>query len=196
MNAPKKKLINFRPVFCCAVIMITAIIFVCKIFISQTSRLVLLSVLLISIIASTALLIYHKKKYLKILLSVLIAFFIPVMSVYIKSERINANHALNVENCVIYGKIYKINEKLDNNVVDVYLTDIELAEGKNKLDFYGNYLIKVNTNNFDISKLSNGKYISCYSICFNCSSRWNLCRCNIICIKIYIKNYVIGNNTI
>ena len=86
---------------------------------------------------------------------------VPAISVYIRSDMINSNHDLNVENCVIFGKIYKINEKLDKNFVDVYLTDVELVNENNRNGLYGNYLLRVNSNNFDLSKINEGRYIKC-----------------------------------
>ena len=158
MKTQKKKIKNFRPILCAAVLMIAAIFLVCRVCVSQKSRMIFGALLLVSIIASFALMFY-KKKIFKLVLPALIIIFIPVFSVYVKAEKINSNQTLNVENCNIYGKIYKINNKLDKNYIDVYLTDVELFSENETLEFYGNYLLRINSNNFNLSKLELGKYI-------------------------------------
>lgn len=158
MNIQKKKLINFRPVLIFAVAMIIADVFAIKVFVSQLSRLIMLIILAVFLLALIIIRLVHKRKYLHIYIAVLFAFLIPFVSVYIRANKIKQNFCLNAENCEIYGKIYKINENLDKNYVDVYLTDVQLLLNDESKDFYGNFLIRVNSNNFDVSKLENGRY--------------------------------------
>ena len=152
---------NFRPVLNVALAMIIAVLLSCKLFTSQASRIITSLTLAVSLIVVIFLNYKCKKKFLKILIPILIAMIIPFISIIIKTNKINQNHRLNVEKCEIYGKIYKINENLDNSRVDIYLTNVELRAGEDKIDFYGNYLLRVNSNNFDISKLKQGYYIEC-----------------------------------
>ncbi len=149
---------NFRPVVCIAVVMIAAVVLSCRVLVSQTSRLILI-VMLAAIILALVTLCVCKKKIYKFLIPMMLAFLIPVVSVYTKSERINANNRLNVENYSIYGKIYKINENLDKNYIDVYLTNVELSNDNEENNFYGNYLVRIHANNFDVSKIDVGGFI-------------------------------------
>lgn len=141
--------------------MIIAIILSCKVFTTQFSRSIVIFILLLVLITLILLAIKLKNNFTKILIPIVIALIIPFVSIIIKSNKINQNHRLNVEKCEIYGKIYKINEKLDNNRVDLYLTNVELKSGEEKIDFYGNYLLRVSSDNLDVSKLENGYYIQC-----------------------------------
>lgn len=150
---------NYRPTLTFTLAIIVAILFATKIFITQTSRLVVLSLLLIAIIALLIFLILKKNKFLILLFSILIAITLPFASVYFKAKAINGNYALNVESCEIYGKIYKISEDLDKNRVDVYLTDSELITTTKTIKYTGNFLLRINSNNLDTSKIKIGRYV-------------------------------------
>lgn len=156
---PKKKFINYRPTLTFVIAIIIAIVLVTKVFVSQTSRLIILCILSALAVVLTIFFFVKKKRALATIVVIVIAMLLPVANVYFKSQALLRNNDLNVEKCEIYGKIYKVNENLDENRVDVYLTDVQLMASDEHLDYYGNFLLRINSNNLDTSKIEIGRYI-------------------------------------
>ena len=186
---------NFRPILLFAISMIIADVVAIRVCVSQISRLVVLISLAIFVFASIILTVIFKRKFLYTIISILIAMLIPFVSVYIKANKINKNLDLNVEKCEIYGKIYKVNENLDLNRVDVYLSDVKLLSEDDSLNFYGNYLLRVNSNNLELSRLETGRYVKAFTTpnfySLNTRDRWEI---NYISRDIMASSYIFSYN--
>lgn len=155
----KKKLMNFRLFLVLAVIMMFSVVMAIKVFVLQSTKLIIIFILAALALGALVCLCISKKKLFAFLLSCLLAAIAPITSIYFKTEKINANKSLNVEMCYISGKIYKVDENLSKNILQVYLTNVELSDGENSLDFYGNFKVNLSSNNVETNKVSIGQYV-------------------------------------
>lgn len=155
----KKKFMNFRLSVCLAVIMVFVIIMLTKIFISQNLKIALIVIFSLLFVIFLILFAFFKKKIFLLISIIDVAFLIPVLTVYFKTEKINRNLNLNVENCTISGKIYKINKNLEENKIYIYLDDINYYSNEKQENFTGNFLVVANSNGLETQQLKNGCYL-------------------------------------
>lgn len=155
----KKRFMNFRLSLCLAVAMILIIVLTTKIFISQNFKLVLISIFSLLFILFLILFAFFKDKLFVLLSAFVLVMIIPVVSVYAKTERIKRNSDINVENCIILGKIYKLNEKFNENKIFIYLNDVKLYSSEKQENFSGDFLVIANSNGVETENLKNGSYI-------------------------------------
>ena len=154
-----KKFMNFRLAFILALTLICSTILSVFVFVSAKSKLVLLIVSLVLIFVCLILLLIYKRKFLAVIFVALFLFALPVVSLYFKSNSLNKNTAINVENCQIYGKIYIKKENLDKKNVKLYLTDVEVLSDNLNTKINGDVFVYINTQNLETSKLSIGTYV-------------------------------------
>lgn len=155
-----KKPMNFRFALCLALAVILAVSLAVNVFISQVSKIIVISVLSCLCLAGIICLIIFKKKFISLLICIILVMLIPFVSVYSKTNKLIQNNSLNVEKCNIYGKIYKTNIDLQNNSISLYLTDVELSAQENRQEFYGKFLVVLNANNADTSGFEIGRYVN------------------------------------
>lgn len=153
---------NFRLSFCLAVTMIVSIILATNVFISQKVRLALIFSFSILSLAGLVLFFITKKKFILPISVCLIFAVFSFSSIYFKANNLDKNKSLNVENCLISGKIYKVNKNLEKNKIYIYIDDVHLITENDAEKFNGDFFISLNLNSVDTSKLTNGKYITVY----------------------------------
>lgn len=151
---------NFRFFLILAVIMIFSIIMIAKVFVSQNSKIILMIAVLSLLAINVVLLIVFRKKFFMFLAFVLLVMLLPTISIYSSVNKLERNCSLNVETCIINGKIYKIDENLENNNIYIYLTDVKLKSQEQSVDFYGKFLVKLNSDNVETSKIEVGRFIT------------------------------------
>jgi hypothetical protein len=108
-----KKFMNFRIALLVAFALILSTLVSVFVFVSISAKLVFMITSCAMVFACLILLIILKKKFVAIIFTLLFFFAIPAISVFIKSNSLNSNLSINVENCTIYGKIYTKKEDLD-----------------------------------------------------------------------------------
>lgn len=155
-----KKPMNFRFALCLVLAIILAVLLAVNVFVSQISKIIVISVLTSLCLAGIICLIIFKKRFISFLICIILAMLIPFVSLYFKTNKLKQNNSLNVENCNIYGKIYKLNIDLQNNKISLYLTDVELSYKENYQDFYGKFLVVLNANNADTSSFEIGRFVN------------------------------------
>lgn len=153
---------NFRFFLCLAITLVVSTIVSVKLFVSSISKLILLGITTIVLGIVFVVFVKRKKKIFGFVLCMLLCIIIPFVSVLIKSERIKRNNSLNVENCYISGKIYKLDIQLSENRAYLYLSDVSLKSNEKELNFYGNFLVQMNVDNVDTSSFEIGKIITVY----------------------------------
>lgn len=154
-----KKPMNFRFALCLALAIILAVGLAVNIFVSQVSKIIIISLLASLVVAGIICLIIFKKKFIAYLISIILVMLIPFVTVYFKVNKLNQNNSLNVEKCYIYGKIYKRNVDLQNNSISLYLSNVELYDKENRQDFHGNFLVVINANNVDSTSFEIGRFV-------------------------------------
>lgn len=162
MKSQKNKLMNFRIILFVAVTMIISSILAVKVFVTQNARLIVFTSIFVLSLSTIICFIKFKKRFLCIIFTLLFSAFIPTLSIFIKAEIINKNNFVNVEKCYISGKIYKINEKLDENKIDVYLTNVQVKSEEETKNYHGSYLIVIRTDNVKLSSIEVGKTLTHY----------------------------------
>lgn len=155
------KHMNFRIFLCLALTMIVSIILSVKVFVSQKSKLIFLLIAIVATIILAVLFLKRRKLFVCVLCFAF-AVIIPLVSVIVKTKRINQNNCLNVEKCYISGKIYKLDIQLTKNVAHLYLDDVTLTANDDALDFYGLFLVQLNLDNVDTSELETGKIVKAF----------------------------------
>lgn len=158
-----KKLINFRLFLCLAITMIVSSIVAVKVFASLKSKLIFLGIVFVLTVVATCIILKKQKRLFLFVLCFALAFLIPFVSVLFKTETIKRNNSLNVENCYINGKIYKLDIQTAENRAYVYLSGVTLKSKEKELDFNGKFLMQLNCKNVDTSELEIGKFVSVYA---------------------------------
>lgn len=157
-----KKLMNFRFFLCLALTMIVSTIVSVKVFVMQKSKLIFLAAISFVCVAILVVIFIKRRRFFVCVLCFVFAMLLPLVSVIIKTDSIKQNNSLNVENCLISGKIYKLNIQLSENSVHLFLTDVHLNYGETEKKFNGKFLVQINADNLDTSKLELGKIVSVY----------------------------------
>ena len=139
--------------------MIFTIICASCVFTSQISKLVIILFIVLSAILFFILFLCLKKNYLLLLFVISVICLIPVLSIYVKSVKIEQNNKLISENCVYAGKIYDMVENLDDNKIILYLSNVEMITENKSSKFYGNIYVYLNANGVDTSKLKIGGFV-------------------------------------
>ena len=155
----KKKLINFRPTLCLAVSMIVSIILATNVFISQRSRIIFICIFGTFTAAVLVYFLIVKKKFALVISASLLFMVIPFVSIYSRTNLINQNKSLNVNNCYISGKIYKVNRNTEENKIYIYLDDVRLKTTEDTQEFNGDFFLCLSLNSVETERLVSGQYI-------------------------------------
>ena len=159
MKKQMKKIINFRLMLLLAVGMVVSIILTAKFFVSQKLKLWLIVGFAVIFLIFLTCFALFKKKFLLIVAIAILSITIPIFSMYIKVNKYKQNTFENVEYYNISAKIYNYTLNLKENKIYLSLENVKISDGLKVKNLLGNMFMCVSSNNIDVSKIQNGRYI-------------------------------------
>lgn len=163
MEQKIKKFMNFRFALFVAFAMIVSIILASCLFVSQNSRLIVIVLLSIFIVVTLINFAIFKKKFLIFLAVIILMMILPFAMIYSKAKAINENNSIISDRCTYSGKICSLSKRLDDNVIIIELSSVEIISDEQKKDFYGNVYVRLYSNGVDTSKLAIGNIVTIYN---------------------------------
>lgn len=155
-----KRLMNLRVFLILAIAMLVASTFVTYVFITNSLRLIIFSILVALFAVLLIISIIYKFKFLYLFSAVLLFMSIPFINVYFRSKNLDKNYKFNESEVTVYGKFsenfsYTTSGNLKLTLDDVYI----ISNGEtHKID--GKIQLYTNPSNFNLDDFKLGRYIS------------------------------------
>ena len=155
-----KRLMNLRVFLILGVAMLVASTFVTYVFITNSLRLIIFSILVALFAVLLIISIIYKFKFLYLFSAVLIFMSIPFINVYFRSKNLDKNYKFNESEVTVYGKFsenfsYTTSGNLKLTLDDVYI----ISNGEtHKID--GKIQLYTNPSHFNLDDFKLGRYIS------------------------------------
>ena len=146
-----------------AVAMIISVVFSTGIFCAEKSKFIF-SILLLAIFAVFLIIFaFLRKKWIAFVAILCLFAFLPAISMFVKSKQLNENLQAIDDSNFIVGRICDISQNSNNEIKNIYLENVRINSTENSKKFYGKIIVRLNTDNVDVSKIHIGSQVKLYT---------------------------------
>lgn len=158
-----KKIMNFRPLVLFAMSLILGVVLATFVFVSENLKLVFLIMFLLTLVCSIILIVIFKAKFLKYLAVSIALIVFAVGYMFGVQHKINNLAKYNETEVVISGRICSNYKFTDSGKLGFLIDNVCVIDENGRKEIDGKIQVYVSPDNFDLSSLKIGKYISSLS---------------------------------
>lgn len=151
---------NFRPAILFALSLIVGILLATFVFVTENLKLVFLIFFILCFVCFVVLVAIFKKKFLAMIAVCILLCTVPIGQIYSRVKQYNNLTNYSTEKILINGRISSNYKLTSGGSLNLVIDNILLVGPDYKLKIDGKVSIYTNPNNFDLSKLEVGRYVS------------------------------------
>ena len=191
-----KKIINFRPLFLSAIVMLVAIFLATRFFVAQSLKLTAFIVLLVSGILCLICFSKIKKRVIAVVGAMLLIASYPFLNIFIKGEVVSKYQSFNNETVSVSGTIKGPVKMLDNGSVRVLVDDAKVVYFSENYKISGGLYLYFTPDNYNLEDFRSGTSVNVVGKIKTYSYQDEDISKSLSHLSVNIVGYISGRNTV